>query len=101
MNMFGVLTPVVFLGVTPLVLMLVISFRRRHGLVAVLSLVGLGLTLAALPSVTGSAGPPVAPLLVIDAYSLFFIGLFAVATMVVVVLSYAYLERTPENREEF
>ncbi len=98
MNVFGALTPIVILGLTPLVLMLAVSFRRSHGLAALLSLAGLALTLAVLPGVTGST---VAPLLAMDAYALFYIGLLSAATMVVVVLSYGYLERTSGNREEF
>ena len=101
MNLFGALTPIVLLGLTPLVLMLVISFRRGHGLTVVLSLAGLALTLAVLPGAGGDAGPPVAPLLAMDAYALFYIGLLSAATMVVVVMSYGYLERMPGNREEF
>ncbi len=101
MNVFGALTPIVLLGLTPLVLMLVISFRRSHGLAVVISLAGLALTLAVLPGAGGPVGPPVAPLLAMDAYALFYIGLLSAATMVVVVLSYGYLERMPGNREEF
>ncbi len=95
------LTPLVLLGVTPLALMLAISFRRSHRLAAALSLAGLALTLAVLPGAAGSAAPPVAPLLVIDAYALFYIGLLSAATLVVVVLSYGYLERLPGRPEEF
>jgi NADH-quinone oxidoreductase subunit N len=40
-------------------------------------------------------------LLAMDAYALFYIGLLSAATMVVVVMSYGYLERMPGNREEF
>ena len=93
MNVFGALTPIVLLGLTPLVLMLVISFRRSHGLAVVLSLAGLALTVAVLPGVAASTAPPVAPLLAMDAFALFYIGLLSAATMVVVVLSYGYLER--------
>lgn len=101
MTALDALTPLVLLGATPLALMLAISFFRSHRLAAGLSLAGLALTLAVLPGVAGSAAPPVAPLLVIDAYALFYIGLLSAATLVVVVLSYGYLERLPGRREEF
>ena len=81
--------------------MLAISFRRSHWLAALMALAGMALTVALLPGTATSAAPPLAPLLIIDAYALFYIGLLSAATAVVVVLSYGYLERAPGNREEF
>ncbi len=101
MNPFSALTPIVLLGLTPLVLMLVISFRRSHWLAALISLVGMALPLALLSGTATSAAPPLAPLLIIDGYALFYIGLVSAATLVVIVLSYSYLERVSGNREEF
>jgi len=95
------LTPIIVLGATPLVLMLLISFCRSHLLTAVLSLVGLALTLALLPGAGLNESHSLTPLLVIDGYALFYTGLLAAATFVLVILSYAYMERQQEHREEF
>lgn len=95
------LIPIIVLGVTPLALMILISFCRSHLLTAVTALVGLALTLALLPGAELDAAYPVTPLLVMDGYALFYTGLVSAATLVVVVLSYAYMERQPGNREEF
>ena len=95
------LTPLIVLGVTPLVLMLLIAWRRSHLMTAVLSLVGLALTLALVPGTALNESHAVTPLLVMDGYALFYIGLLAAGTFVVVVLSYGYMERQPGHREEF
>jgi len=95
------LTPLIVLGVTPLALMLLIAFCRSHLLTVVAALVGLALTLALLPGAELNAAFSVTPLLVMDGYALFYTGLLSAGTLVVVVLSYAYMERQPGNREEF
>ena len=95
------LTPIIVLGVTPLVLMLLIACCRSHLLTAVLSLVGLALALVLLPGTALHESHTVTPLLVMDGYALFYIGLLAAGTFVVVVLSYGYMERQSGHREEF
>ena len=95
------LTPLIVLGVTPLVLMLLIAGFRSHLMTAILALVGLALTLALLPSTGLNESHAVTPLLVMDGYALFYIGLLTAGTFVVVVLSYGYMERQPGHREEF
>ena len=92
------LTPIIVLGVTPLVLMLLIAFCRSHLLTAVLSLVGLALTIALLPGSGLNESHAVTPLLVVDGYSLFYVGLLAAGTFVVAVLSYGYMERQRGHR---
>jgi len=95
------LTPIIVLGVIPLVLMLLIAFCRSHLLIAALSVVGLALTFALLPGTGLTESHSVTPLLVMDGYALFYIGLLAAGTFVVVVLSYAYMDRQSGHREEF
>jgi len=94
------LLPLIVLTATAVAVMLVAAFRRRHALVAGLTLAGLLGTLAALFAAAGVAPRGVTPLLVVDGYTLFYSGLILAAAAVVTVLTYGYLDRQPGRREE-
>jgi len=93
--------PILLVGVAPVVLMLVIAFRRSHPLALGLTLAGLTAALASLPISSSAASHYSTALLVFDGYALFYMGLIFLATIAVAVLSYSYLERHEGNREEF
>jgi NADH-quinone oxidoreductase subunit N len=95
------LSPLIVLSATAIVVMLVIAFYRNHMLSALLTLLGLILSFIALWISASTAAPQVTPLLILDGYALFYIGLLLAATFVVAVLSYGYLERRAGNHEEF
>jgi NADH-quinone oxidoreductase subunit N len=95
------LSPLIVLSATAIVVMLVIAFYRNHVLTTVLTLLGLVLSFISLWISASTATPQVTPLLILDGYALFYIGLLLAATFVVAVLSYGYLERQAGNREEF
>lgn len=89
------------LGAGLLLVMLTVSFRRGHGLAAGVTLLALAGALVA-TGISGSASPrSVTPLLVIDGFGLFLCGLFLVATLAVVVLSYRYLQGGRDDPEEY
>ncbi len=100
------LLPLFILSAGIVVVLLAISFYRdrsslRHLLTAVLSLITLGLAFIAVPFVAGQGPQQVTPLLILDGYADFFIGLILAAAFVIVLLAYGYLRIHSERREEF
>ncbi len=106
------LLPLIVLAATALVVMLFIAWRRHHWWTGTLTVLGLNAALAAviyvfqiLPAeitATGISlgGIGVTPLLVIDAYSGFYMGLLIITTLACSTLMNAYMEGFQDNREE-
>jgi NADH-quinone oxidoreductase subunit N len=95
------ISPLVALTLAPVVVMLAAAFWRSHTLAFVLTLCGLGVTFGLLFVSASRTARVVTPLISMDAYTLFFIGLITAATAVVVVLSRGYLKRLPLHPEEY
>jgi NADH-quinone oxidoreductase subunit N len=95
------LLPLIVLSLTSVTTMLLIAFYRSHKLTAAVTLLGLVLALGTLPLIWPAVPHQLAPLLIIDGYALFFIGLILAATAVVAALSHGYLERHSGRQEEF
>jgi NADH-quinone oxidoreductase subunit N len=93
--------PLLVLASASLVVMLGIAVRRHHPTALGLTLAGLVLTMLTVPLAAAVAPRAVTPLLVIDTYALFYIGLIAAAGVVVALLSYIYLARRPAPPEEY
>ncbi|HEU0141442.1 MAG TPA: NADH-quinone oxidoreductase subunit N [Bryobacteraceae bacterium] len=93
--------PLLILTATPIVLMVGVAIRRSHTATAVLSLAGLAAALASLRTAAAAAPMQVTPLLMIDAYSLFYTGLILSGTAAVVLLSWGYFEGRTRRPEEF
>lgn len=94
------LLPLLILSATIVAVLLLIAFKRNYRLTALLALSGLLLAMVSLPLVADEA-QQVTPLVIVDSYAIFYIGLLLVATVVIVVLSYRFLASYEENREEF
>lgn len=95
------LLPLLIVGLTVVVVMLSIAWRRDHFVNATLTVIGLNLALLSLYFV-GQAGPQdVTPLLRVDGYSMFYIGLVLLASLATSTFAYPWLEGYPDNREEF
>lgn len=94
------LLPLLILATAVLAILLIIAFRRHHGLVTAATAAGLILTLASLPMAASVIPRRVTPLLIVDHYTLFFMGLILMATLVVVVLAYGYLRGRRGRHEE-
>ena len=95
------LSPFMILAAAPVVVLLVIAFRRSHGLTFALTL---GAVILAFLSLFGNASPSSpqeTPLLAIDGYAVFFIGLILLAGFFILLLNYDYLNLHKESREEF
>lgn len=81
--------------------MLTIAFYRSHKLTVILTLSGFALSAASLSSISCLIPRMVTPLLIIDHYALFYIGLILMASFAVAALAYSYLEIHQGHREEF
>jgi len=96
------LSPLLILSGTAVVVMLVAAFWRSHGLAAALTFAGLATALVSTALVWPDAPRPIAPLLVVDRYALFYTGLILAAALAVVPLSHSYLaDRENTRREEY
>ncbi|HEX2999941.1 MAG TPA: proton-conducting transporter membrane subunit, partial [Armatimonadota bacterium] len=94
------LAPLVIVALSSVLIMLTLAFRRNHALTASLTLVGLGLAIAAL-FVMPSDSFQVTSLMVVDGYARFFTGLLLSASFAVVLFSHGYLTRRSDSPEEF
>ncbi len=103
MNLVGAdllaLLPLLVLSGASVVVMLAAAFWRRPTAVASLSLLGLALSFGALPLAAGAAPRQVTPLLTIDPFALFYMGLVFAATFAVVLLTHVYYRRAGEPHE--
>ena len=95
------ISPLIALTLTPVIVMLAAAFWRSHALALWIALCGLGTTFGLLFVAAARAGRVVTPLIVMDAYALFFIGLLTVATAIVALLSWGYLPRLRVHPEEY
>lgn len=95
------LLPLIVIATSILVLMLVIAFYRHHLVALLVTLGGLGLVFLSIPMVISNLEGQVTPLIIIDGFTLFYMGLLVVAGMVVAIFAYDYLKRLETHREEF
>lgn len=93
------LLPLVIVAADAVVVILVIAFHRSHMLTVVLTLIGLVLAFIALFAVP-PISPQITPLISMDGYARFFLGLIFAASFFVVILSYGYLSGRSINPEE-
>ena len=95
------LLPLLLLAGTSVVVMVAIAVRRSHRLTLGLTLMGLAASFISLWVVAPLTPRQVTPLLILDRYALFYIGLTIAATFAVALLSFGYLEIQAVDREEF
>ncbi len=99
-NQLESLLPLMILALATVVVMLAIAVRRDHRLTVALTLLGLLVAFVTLLVAGPSATGAVTPLLTLDAFARFFIGLDLITSFAVAMLSYRYLELHAENRDE-
>src|SRR5262245_14622823 len=95
------LSPLLAIAAAALALMLVIAFYRDARVALVCALVGIGLAFALLPVAASRAPRQVTPLLILDQYALFYLGLLFIAGFVVAMLAHGYLGKLEGQSEEF
>lgn len=96
---FIVLLPLIVVAVSAIVVMLVSAFRRDPRAAMGLTLLGLMLALVTLPLAASGAPRQVTPLLIVDRYALFYMGLMFAASFVVTVLSHGYFADRDSRHE--
>ncbi len=96
------LTPLLVLSGVIVLVMLMVSFRRSHGVTATATVVGLVGTMASI-SATCSSGDSrqVTSLLVMDDFALLVFTAILASSIAVAMLAHSYFERRRENPEEF
>ncbi|TAM81588.1 MAG: NADH-quinone oxidoreductase subunit N [Acidobacteria bacterium] len=92
--------PLLALTVAAVVVMVAICIHRSHQLAVWLTLAGLAAAFVSLWKAASMAPAQVTPLLIIDGYALFYMGLIIAATFVTVILCYGYLEKQQGYSEE-
>lgn len=95
------LLPIIVLAASTVLTMLVVAFHRSHALTAALTVAGFAVAIATLPIAAGASKRQVTPLVAMDDYALFFIGVMLAASLAVVLLSFDYLSRQDEQPEEY
>ena len=103
---FVALLPLLVVCVTAIVVMLTISWRRKHDLTFILTALGLNLALLSLIPALHVAPLQVTGLMQVDRFALLYMGLILVSTLACATLVHAYLGKSntgdgfPGNREE-
>jgi NADH-quinone oxidoreductase subunit N len=93
--------PLLIVAATAVAAMIGIAIRRSHRATAAISLAGLVLGLLSLWPAQGPAPIQIGTLLRMDRYALVYIGIVLAASAIVILLSFPYLERRAEHKEEF
>lgn len=95
------LLPMIVLSAAAVIVMLAAAFWRNHLLAAVLAVVGLAGAFGTTWLAATVAPRQVTPLVVIDGYAVFFIGLITAAALAVAFLAYDYWKARTSRPEEF
>ena len=95
------LLPLLIVGLTVVVVMLSIAWRRNHFVNATLTVVGLNLALLSLYFVGQVGAMDVTPLLRVDGYSMFYTALVMLASLATCTFAYPWLAGYPDNKDEF
>ncbi|ALV91637.1 MULTISPECIES: NADH-quinone oxidoreductase subunit NuoN [Pantoea] len=95
------LLPLLIVGLTVVVVMLSIAWRRNHFVNATLTVIGLNLALFSLWFVGHVGAMDVTPLLRVDGYSMFYTALVLLASLATCTFAYPWLAGFPDNKDEF
>ena len=94
------LLPLLLIAASAVVVMLGIALRRDPALAAGLTLAGLTAAFVSIWAAAAVVPRQVTPLLLVDRYALFYIGLIVASAAVGAVLAYQYFESHEGQREE-
>jgi len=93
--------PHIVLTVGLMVLMLLVAFRRSHALAMTSTFLILVIAGALIPQSLAAGSEEVFGLIRVDGYGQFFSGLFLIAAIVTVLISFRYLDNRASSCEEF
>jgi NADH-quinone oxidoreductase subunit N len=100
-NDFFALTPLLLLAGSSVLIMLLIAVKLSHRVIQLSSLLLFAVTFSSLFYVQQSLPYRIEPLLVIDGFSVFIMGLIIFSSLVVNILSYIYFEEKEESPKEY
>lgn len=100
-NDFIALMPLLMIAATSLLTMLLTAVKRNYPITSLLTALGLLAAFLTLFLISGQIPRTIAPLIIIDGFALFYLGLIFFASFIVVMLSYAYFKISQDIREEF
>ncbi|AKJ42725.1 NADH-quinone oxidoreductase subunit NuoN [Pragia fontium] len=95
------LLPLLIVGLTVVVVMLSIAWRRDHFINATIAVIGLNVALLSLFIVGQQPAMDVTPLLRVDGFAIFFTALVLLASLATCTFAYPWLSGYPDNKEEF
>ncbi len=95
------LLPVIVIAAASVIVMIIIAFYRSHKLTVMLTLAGLVISFVMLPAEVSMLPRQVTPLIILDRYAFFFMGLVLAASFFVTVLSYGYFKDRPGRHDEY
>jgi len=98
---FLCLTPFLIIAVAPVVIMVVVSVLRNYKVVYGFSVLSLLAAFGSIFFVLPSIPHAIEPLLILDVYSMFFLGIIIISALLVTFLSYDYIKRLEGVREEY
>jgi NADH-quinone oxidoreductase subunit N len=98
---FVALLPLTVVAGTCVLVMIGIAIRRNHLVSMLVTVAGLGSAFGTLWPASAVAPRQVTPLLIIDGYGIFYIGLMLASTIIAAILAYGYLQRQQDQNEEF
>ncbi|SIT77839.1 NADH-quinone oxidoreductase subunit N [Pontibacter indicus] len=98
---FQHLLPLLILTFAVLVSMLVIAVGRNHKIMYVITAVSFLAAFASLFELRDVGRYTIEPLLVIDGFGVFYIGMILLTALLISMLSYAYFEQREERKEEY
>lgn len=95
------LTPFMILAMSPIIIMIVISIYRNYEVVFGFSVLAFIAAIASVFYILPVIPHAIAPLFLIDSYSLFFLGIILISALLITLLSYNYLKQLDGIREEY
>jgi NADH-quinone oxidoreductase subunit N len=98
---FLCLTPFLIIAIAPVVIMVVVSVLRNYKVVYGFSVLSLLAAFCSIFFVLPSIPHTIEPLLIIDVYSMFFLGIIIISALLVTFLSYDYIKQLEGVREEY
>ena len=98
---FLCLTPFLIIAIAPVVIMVVVSVLRNYKVVYGFSVLSLLAAFGSIFFVLPSIPHAIEPLVILDAYSMFFLGIIIISALLVTFLSYDYIKRLEGVREEY
>ena len=100
-NDFLYLLPLLILTFAVLIIMLVIAAWRNHKIIYVITAISFVAAFLSLFELRDIAPYTIEPLLVIDGFAVFYIGMMLATALLISMLSYAYFEQQKEQKEEY